>query len=548
MDDTTCLIVGAGPVGMTLAHRLDRLGVPCVVVERRPDTTTHPSAHVVNARTLEIWRQAGFDMAAIDALAKPPADAGHVNFFTRLGGELVGRLPFERQGDDVLELTPTPLRNISQHRLEPVLAEHLDGVDLRRSAQWESAETDDDGITSTVRHVDSGDTSTIRSRWLIAADGAGSRVRRAAGIEMIGPASLQHFVAIQLGMALRPLLGEHPGVLHFVLDPSTNGTFVAHDLDDEAVLMVSYDPSEESIDDYDTDRCLAIARRAIGPGGESVPIEVRSVGTWNMSAQVADAMRSGSTFLVGDAAHRFPPTGGLGLNTGVADAQALAWRLAAVHHGWAGSDLLDSYEAERRPIAQVNCEQSTTNAFKIVLLSDALGLLEAPTPEQIEATLADPERRPIIDAAVAEQATHFDMLGLQLGYVYEAGALVRTGDPPQGVEHPSVFEPTGEVGARLPHAWLDDGRSTLDLIALESMTLITTGDHERWSTAATDVTAPLTHVRIGSGSSAPEGWIDTCQLDDGEALLVRPDQHIAWRGTDPAALAPTIAQILETTP
>jgi len=111
-----------------------------------------------------------------------------------------------------------------------------------------------------------------------------------------------------------------------------------------------------------------------------------------------------------------------------------------------------------------------------------------------------------------------------------------------------VFEPTGEVGARLPHAWLDDGRSTLDLIALESMTLITTGDHDRWSTAATDVTAPLTHVRIGSGSSAPEGWIDTCQLDDGEALLVRPDQHIAWRGTDPAALAPTIAQILETTP
>ncbi len=529
--DTTCLIVGAGPVGMTLAHLLHTLDVPCIVVERRPGPATHPSAHVVNARSLEIWRQFGFDMAAIDAIAKDPADAGHVNFFSVVGGELVGRLPFEQQGRDVLAVTPTPLRNISQHRLEPLLADQLgtDGVDLRRELQWEASQEEGHQVTSTVRDLTTDEVTSIRSRWVVAADGAGSRVRRAAGIEMIGPPSLQHFVAVHLGIALRPLLGEHPGVLHFVLDPVADGVFVAHDLDDESVFMCSYDPTEESVEDYDADRCIALVRRALGPHGDDVPIEVRGVGTWNMSAQVAERMRSGRTFLAGDAAHRFPPTGGLGLNTGVADAHGLAWRFAAIEHGWAGDAVLDSYEIERRPVAQVNCEQSATNAFKMVLLSDALGLLEAPTSEQLRARLTDPERRPAIEEAVAQQQTHFDMLGLQLGYVYGDGTLRRSGDQPPPIDDPSTFDPTAEVGSRLPHAWLDADRSTLDLVACDAFTLFSFTDHEAWAAAIARSPVPVRHVRVGDTTSPGGSWLETCAIRDGEALLVRPDQHIAWR-------------------
>ena len=529
--DTTCLIVGAGPVGMTLAHLLHALDVPCIVVERRAGPATHPSAHVVNARSLEIWRQFGFDMAAIDAIAKDPADAGHVNFLSVVGGELIGRLPFEQQGRDVLAHTPTPLRNISQHRLEPLLADQLtaDGVDLRRAMQWETSHEDTHHVVSNVRDLTTDEVVTIRSRWVVAADGAGSRVRRSAGIEMIGPPSLQHFVAVHLGVALRPLLGDHTGVLHFVLDPSAAGVFVAHDLDDESVFMCSYDPSEESVEDYDDERCVALVRRALGPEGDHVPIEVRGVGTWNMSAQVAERMRSGRTFLAGDAAHRFPPTGGLGLNTGVADAHGLAWRLAAIEHGWAGEALLDSYESERRPVAQVNCEQSATNAFKMVLLTDALGLLEAPTTEQLHDRLADPARRPAIDEAVAEQQTHFDMLGLQLGYVYGDGTLRRDGDPPPAIDDPGTFVPTAEVGARLPHGWLDDGRSTLDLVAPGACTLFSFDDHDDWAAAIADTPVPVVHVRVGDTALTDQTWLETCAVIDGEALLVRPDHHVAWR-------------------
>ncbi|MFN8024738.1 MAG: FAD-dependent monooxygenase, partial [Acidimicrobiales bacterium] len=174
--DVPFLVVGAGPTGMTLARLLARAGRACLVVERRDGPQPNPSAHVVNARTLEIFRQAGFDMAAIGSLAKQPVDSGHVNFVTRLNGELIGRLPFERQGDECLAHTPTPLRNISQHRLEPLMASDLTdtpGVTLRYGTEWMSSEHDDDGVTSVIRDVVTGRETVVRSAYLLAADGAG---------------------------------------------------------------------------------------------------------------------------------------------------------------------------------------------------------------------------------------------------------------------------------------------------------------------------------------------------------------------------------------
>lgn len=536
----TTLIVGAGPTGMTAAKLLSALGRQCLVVERRDGAQPNPSAHVVNARTLEIFRQAGFDMAAIGAIAKQPADSGHVNFVTRLTGELIGRLPFERQGDECLAHTPTPLRNISQHRLEPIMAADIraaPGVELRYGTEWVSSEQDADGVTSVLRDVATGMETTVRTDHVLAADGAGSSVRKSLGIAMVGPQSLQDFVAIHFLGSLRPYVAERPGVLHFVMDPEAAGTFIAHDVDRESVFMVTFDAATQTIDDFGPERCTELVRNAIGDPDADVQI-VRA-GTWHMTAQVAERVRHGRIFLVGDAAHRFPPTGGMGLNTGVADAHNLVWKLCAVDDGWAAPSLLDTYERERLPVAAVNCEQSVTNAFKMVFLAGALGLHPGATSDDLAATLADPANRDAIAAGVQEQAMHFDMLGLQLGYVYAEGALLRDGDPPTPISDPGEFHPTGEVGARLPHGVLGEGRSTLDLVDPSAMTLLSCGEHDAWSDAVAAAPVALRHVRLGVDVTVDDSWFALCRLGDAAAVLVRPDQHIAWRADGSADDATT---------
>jgi len=228
------LVVGAGPVGMTAAILLEQQGLASLVVERREGPQPAPAAHVVNARTFEILRAAGVDPGRIAAACKAPADAGQVLWVTTLAGEELGRLPFERQGGEVEAFTPTPLRNLSQHRLEPILLEHLQkrgATEIAFGHEWEAAEQDAGGVVSRVRDLATGASHEVRSRFLLAADGAGSRVRKGLGIEPVGPPRLGSFVMIHFEAALRPLVGRRPAVLYWTTQPGATGVFVAHDLD-----------------------------------------------------------------------------------------------------------------------------------------------------------------------------------------------------------------------------------------------------------------------------------------------------------------------------
>ncbi|MEM9519665.1 MAG: FAD-dependent monooxygenase [Actinomycetota bacterium] len=533
--DTTevdVLIVGAGPVGLVGGILAAEHGLRTLVVERREGAQRSPAAHVVNARTFEICRQAGIDMARIADACQNPTDAGHVNFLTSLTGDLIGRMPFERQGDENLALTPTPLRNLSQHRFEPLLADELrarDGAELRYAHRWDASVEDDDGVTSTITNLEDGTVLSVRSAFVIGSDGAGSRVRKQLDIEMVGPPLIQCTLAINFAADLRDVVADRPGVLHFILDPAADGVFVQHDAAKDWVFMHGIDPSTESVDDYDDARCLEVIRAA---AGTDIDATILGRGTWWMSAQTAASMGRGRIFLAGDAAHRFPPTGGLGLNSGVADIHGLLWRIAAVRNAWADASLLDSYEQERLPVARHNSDQSLMNAMKMLHLAVALGLDTEPTTEQLLTAVADDARSDTIAKAVEMQREHFDLIGLQLGYRYDEGAIVAEASDGEQAD-PSDYVPSAAPGARLPHAWLDDigGRSTLDLVELSRPTLLSFGDHETWANAV-DEGVPLAHVRVGVDCPTPEGWTEVCTIGESGALLVRPDQHVAFRASD----------------
>ncbi|MGO9453040.1 MAG: FAD-dependent monooxygenase [Candidatus Binataceae bacterium] len=549
--ETPVLIVGGGPTGMTCALLLSRLGIRSRIIERRAGPQSAPAAHVVNARTFEIFRAAGVDMQAIAAACQSPEDAGQVLWVTTLAGLEYGRLPFERQGEDSLAFTPTPLRNLSQHRLEPLLLAEIQrraDIEITYGHEWESATRDPGGVTSQLRDHAGGVYET-KTRWLIAADGAASLVCKLLGIKLIGPDQLQSFVMIHIEANLRPLVGHRPAALYWTTAPGAIGAFIAHDLDSTWVYMHPWDPGRESAADYSPAACEKIVRRAIGT--DAYPFTIRGIRIWTMTAQVAERYRDQRIFLAGDAAHRFPPTGGLGLNTGVQDVHNLAWKIGAVEARWSSEALLDSYETERRPVAQRNADVSLHNAARLAEVYQALASQAAASDDHQRSRAGESgaSAHEAIRTAVDHQAEHFDMLGLQLGFVYGAGAVV--GDEEDQPAHTGSvrdFVPHAGAGARVPHAWVMRAGvriSTLDLFAYDRFTLVAGPAGHRWAEVAPGP-VPIDCIMIGRDITDEDGrWIKLLGIEADGAVLVRPDQHVAWRSpsgvVDPAG---TIDRVL----
>ncbi len=543
-SDPQVLIVGAGPVGLICSILLSRVGVSNRVVERRPGLHRAPQAHVISSRTMEILRAAGVDENGVRAVGAPIQDIGSVQWVHSLAGPELGRITLatpENVGK-MLGSTPAPFANISQSKLEPLLLEYAReaGATVDFGCEWQSFERDTNGAQSTLRHVSTQAEETVRSRFLLGCDGAGGRVRRALGIEMIGPDRVETVMNICIEANLREMLGDRAAILYWHLDPEDPGVFIAHAIDSLWVYMHPYDASTTDDSSFTEPVCRKLVERALGI---DVPFTIRSIDSWVMTAQVAEHYGEDPVFLVGDAAHRFPPTGGLGLNTGAADAFNLVWKLAAVLKGSASPALLRTYEMERHGVAALNSERSLANHLKMTKVVKALGIPEGLDPgearAQIRALPQDAARVARVQRAIDEQVEHFNTLGLDLGHSYEVGALIPDGSPAPTPENVvSDYLPCTRPGARLPHAWVHNGEkliSTLDLIDLTAPILLTGDSGTAWCDAAEGLGISATMIGDQSPVRDPEGaWAAVRSIADDGALLVRPDGHVGWRAIGPS--------------
>lgn len=536
MLEIPVLIAGAGPVGVSAAHMLSGLGVSTLLVERRLERSTAPKAHAVNSRTLEICEQIGISAQSIREAGANAEAAGWVRFVTDLTGPSFGVLPYERQGDTALADTPFPLINIAQPRFESLLSEKLEScsnVSMWRGCQLLDYVETADGIISTVQMRGASPPVQIKSQYIIAADGAGSTLRKLAGVALEGIANLDNFLMIHFEADLTALVQERPGVLYFLLNQDASGVLICYEAEKTWVLMHSYDPAQETVANYDLARTSALVEQAVGA---SIPdLKIRNVSPWSMCAEVAESYRKGRVFFVGDAAHRFPPTGGLGLNTGIGDVHNLCWKLARVLNGTADDALLDTYQAERRPVAEINTTQSLENASTLLHLLGALFAGEGPEADaHFLARKTAPEKFPEIAEAVEMQRAHFDSFNLQIGYRYTSDALIDPAPQVQSAEVPtSHYTPTYDVGVRLPHWWIErsgERQSSHSLLSPLTFTLLVGADALPLFDAEKTTARPFTLLAEEKDftSSAPK-WETRTGLGATGALLLRPDGHIAWR-------------------
>lgn len=513
MTKTNVLIVGGGPVGMTLAYVLAHYGVGSVLVERNPSTTQHPKMDITNSRSMELFERVGL-AERLRAVAVRESQPFDVSWITALNGHELHRFVYPGVGEfrrlmhernDGTMPSQPPMR-VSQVIIEPVLKQAIDEhplVDVRFATAFESFTQDKSGVSATVRRAD-GQAEVIRCDWLIGCDGGGSKVREQLGIGLSGIARVSRRFITHFRSDALNLLQRWGASWHY---QSNKGTLVAQNDLDTWTLLTRF---PEGVEFEDVDPSQLITDFV----GEPIDHEVLVCNAWWPNLLVADSYGAGRVLLAGDSVHQVIPTGGYGMNTGVGDAYDLGWKLAATIQGFGGAKLLDSYEQERRPVALANCAGSARhNGVRIQiggLYNDALH--------------DDPAARAQAAQAIAALGNREnESFGLEMGYCYHASPITLPSSTEVPSADPVAYVPTTLPGARLPSVYLADGSNVHDQLG-PWFTLVCTEpcDTAGFVAAAEQLGIPLEVRNVDvSGHEA---------LYRGPALLVRPDQHIAWRG------------------
>jgi len=507
--ETPVLIVGAGPVGLTLAIDLAQRGVRATLVERNPHASALPKMERCNGRTMEIFRRMGI-AGRIRAAGLPRTAPMDVFLADSLAApQALVRLPCPSVADAEAEIAAhndgrplEPYQLISQYTLEPLLREiaaTYPQLTLRFGCEFAGFEQDEAGVTAELS--DGGATELLRAGYLVGCDGGASTVRKQLGIGLSGQGSIRTlrqalFHAPELYERIALGKGRHyhiaqPPVFPFIILQDSTRHWTLH-------AAAASD-----------DEMPAIFRTALGM---DVAFETRSVNAWTQHLLCADRYRDRRAFVAGDAAHLVIPTGGLGMNTGIGDAADLAWKLAGTLAGWGGPDLLDAYETERRPIGQRNVRASGS------AMSGRLTWRGAATRAEMAAAF-DREQRKVTE-----------ILGIEAGYRYVDSPIVApeagAGPDPDNPQ----YVPTTWPGFRLPHVWLDDRTPLADRLG-PGYTLLRLGtdppDGAGVVAALRELGAPVDELRV-PGERARE-------LYERDLVLVRPDLHVAWRGNAPPA-------------
>ncbi|RZL78061.1 MAG: aromatic ring hydroxylase [Rhodococcus sp. (in: high G+C Gram-positive bacteria)] len=568
MPDITVpvLIVGGGGCGLSSSIFLSELGVEHHLVERHSGTSHLPKAHYLNQRTMEVLRQYGVADSIYEVGTKPK-NMGKTRWVTSLGGdgELDGRTLFSMEsfGGGSLEAkyavdSPCPSSNYPQIRLEPLLREHAERrapQSIHFNRELLTFEQDDDGVHALIKDLDTQETYTVHAKYLIAADG-GKTVGNALGVKMEGPSGLLDMVSTHFTADLSQYW-EDDVLITWLLNPEGAGSWASGAMaamgptwgknSEEFVLHFTFRPDDPAR--FDEEAIVPRLRELLKL--PDLELEIHHVSHWILEGVLADKYQVGRVFLAGDAAHRHPPTTGLGLNTAIQDAHNLAWKLAAVLRDDAAPALLDTYEAERRVVGMRNVDWAMFTFLNHLVIDSGIGVIPGqPLEAQIQVfrdyfsdTPMGETRRARAAEVINTQRTEFQAHDLEIGFSYPSGALV-----PDGSEAPprdplgTVYFPTTRPGHRLPHAWIghcEQQISTHDLTENSAcFVLIVGAEGETWANAATVVEEKF-GIRLKIAQITESGpftdsqgtWDALRQIDDSGAILVRPDNHVAWRST-----------------